>query len=289
MLEINTPTDVTKLAKFLETLNIEPSHHIGYCGQEAKEIEHTILHEFSDLDLEHSFAVATQQESIKAALGFDVDEEKRTIEVWGPFVLESEEYKETADALWSTLVAQLPFEIKTYSFFVDKQNFRTREYIREAGGLETGSHFILVAKKENYTAPSKDVIEYTPSYKASFEALHTMTFPDTYYNSNDILSRMNHLNRLFIAADDTKNIKGYVYVEAEPNLGEGTIEYIAVSPDFQKQGIGKQLVHAALHYLYSHGTIKEISLTVNSRSDEAIALYKSCNFEVKCELVAYRK
>lgn len=289
MLEINKPTDVTKLSKFLESLNLQPTHHIGYCGQDAKEIEHTILHEFSDLDLEHSFAVASQKETIKGALGFDIDEEKRTVEVWGPFVIDSEEYKEIADALWSTLVSQMPFEINTYEFFVDKKNFRTREYIRETGGVETGQHFILSAKKENFSTQSKEIIEYNPSYKASFEALHNTYFPDTYYNSTDILSRLDHQNRLFIVADDTENVKGYVYVEAEPSLGDGTIEYIAVSSDHRKQGIGTQLIHAALQYLFSYDTFTEITLSVSSGNDQALSLYKSCNFEIMCELKAYRK
>lgn len=147
MLEINKPTNLTKLSTFLETLNNQSIYHIGYCGLDAEEIKYTILHEFSDLDLEHSFAVASELDTIKGALGFDIDEEERTVEVWGPFVLEAEQYKETADAMWKHLVSKLPFEIKTFEFFVGKENFRTREYIRETGGVETGQHLILTAKK----------------------------------------------------------------------------------------------------------------------------------------------
>lgn len=289
MIEINKATDLTKLSTFLEILNNQAKHHIGYCGQDAKEIKHTLLYGFSDLDLEHSFAVASEQETIKGALGFDIDEEERTIEVWGPFVLESEQYKETADAMWNQLVQKLPFEIKAYEFFVGKENFRTREYIRETGGVETGQHFILTAKKEKFSTQDTKVVEYSTSYKDSFEALHTATFPETYYNSTEILSRLGKHNKLMVVADGTKNIKGYVYIEAEPSFSDGSIEYIAVSTDYQRQGVGSQLIHAALQYLFSYESITEITLSVSSGNDLALSLYKSCGFELKNELVAYRK
>lgn len=289
MVEIYKATNLTKLSAFLETLNNQAKHHIGYCGQDAEEIKYTILHEFSDLDLEHSFAVASEQDTIKGALGFDIDEEERTIEVWGPFVLESEQYKEIADGMWKYLVSKLPFEIKNFEFFVGKENFRTREYIRETGGVETGQHLILTANKESFFTKNTEVVEYDHSFKESFEALHTAIFPETYYDSSEILSRLDKHNKLMVVADGTKNIKGYVYVEAEPNFNDGSIEYIAVSTKYQKQGVGTQLLQAALQYLFSYESITEITLSVSSGNDQALGLYKSCGFGLKSELVAYRK
>ena len=48
-------------------------------------------------------------------------------------------------------------------------------------------------------------------------------------------------------------------------------------------------MQAALQYLFSYESITEITLSVSSGNDEAIGLYKSCGFDLKSELVAYRK
>ncbi|MBD7944502.1 N-acetyltransferase [Psychrobacillus sp. FSL K6-2684] len=290
MLKIKNPKDIHLLSEFLEKLNLQPEYHIGYCGVIAKEIEDTILHDFSDLDFEHSFVIATEHAIIKGALGFDVDEQLRTIEVWGPFVLASEEYREIADGMWNHLVSQMPFDVKSFQFFVHKENFLTREYIREKGGVEIGQHLILSIIKKNHSFPQNiKIIQYSPSFEDSFTALHTASFSNTYYNSSDILRRLDNKNKLFIFAEGLEKVKGYVYVEIESSQNNGSIEYIAVSSEYQKQGIGTQLIQSALNYLFSYDTIKEITLSVRAENDKALALYKSVGFELKYELIAYRK
>ena len=290
MLEIKNPNDICQLSEYLEKLNVQPEYHIGYCGVNAKEIEYTLLNNFSDLDFEHSFVIATENAIIKGALGFDVDEEKRIIEVWGPFVLVSEEYDEIANTMWNYLVSQMPFDIKYYQFFVRKENFRTREYIREIGGVENGQHLILTANKKNHSSPKHfEILPYSPPFEDSFRALHKASFSNTYYSSSDILIRLDNQNKLFILAEGTEKVKGYVYVEVEQSQSNGSIEYIAVSREYQKQGVGTQLIQFALNYLFSYDTIKEITLSVRAENEKALALYKSVGFELKYELIALKK
>lgn len=118
-------------------------------------------------------------------------------------------------------------------------------------------------------------------------ALHELAFPNTYYNSNQILSRISEDNQLFIIQDNN-DVKGYVYVEAVPLHGEGVIEYIAVSPEYRGQGIATKLMKAALHHLFSYEEIEEITLSVGANNKTAIALYKVSGFQIKHAMIAYK-
>ncbi|QFF99046.1 N-acetyltransferase [Psychrobacillus glaciei] len=285
---MNNVLDTEKLAHFLAEMNSEPKHHIGYCGSEEKEILHTLLHEFSDLDLSESFAVAYANDEIVGALGFDIDKESKSAEVWGPFIRDCPNFSMFANDLWEKLHELVPMEIKTYSFFVNKQNSNVWNFAVEKNAIEKGSHLILEALRHSFHNPKhKDIVKYKSSYKNTFFELHELAFPNTYYNAKEIVNRLDEDNLLLIMQDVDEKIKGYVYVEADPVHREGTIEYIAVSPSYRKQGIGKTLIRAALSHLFSYEEIKEVSLCVGSHNEKAIHLYQAAGFHKKHGLISF--
>ena len=172
---------------------------------------------------------------------------------------------------------------------MNEKNTLGRQFIENKNGIESGHHLILRADRNSLTGgQGTHHNNYDPSFHKSFSALHNLAFPNTYYSSEQILSRISEDNRLFII-QHTNEIKGYVYVEAIPLHGEGAIEYIAVSPDFRGQGIATKLMQAALHHLSSYETTKEITLSVETNNKAAIALYKSSGFQIKHTLIAYKK
>ena len=83
-------------------------------------------------------------------------------------------------------------------------------------------------------------------------------------------------------------LTGYVYIEAEPQHGDGSIEYIAVSDQFRKQGIGKKLLTFAVNQLFTYEEIEEITLCVNNKDESAIKLYQAVGFKVKHELIHFK-
>ena len=88
-IKITPPLDIGELAAFLAEVNNEPSLHIGYCGSEKESILHDLTHDFSDLDLASSFAVAYEGDIIVGAMGLDIDKDDLSAEVWGPFLKNS--------------------------------------------------------------------------------------------------------------------------------------------------------------------------------------------------------
>lgn len=286
---ISPPQNLMELAAFLEILNNEEISHIGYCGDNKKEIYDTLFNDFSDVPVEKSFVVAYEKGKIVGAFGLDIDEESKCAEVWGPFIKNTEDYLQIANDLWLALVNLIPFELNEYQFFVNEKNTLARQFIEFINGKETGNHLVLRGKRTCQPNGQVKFIEtYNSSFHKSFTALHDWAFSNTYYNSEQILKRISKENQLLITGDNNI-LKGYVYVEADPLHGEGAIEYIAVSPDFQRQGIAKELMKAALHHLFSYDGIKEITLSVEADNEAAIGLYLATGFQVVHRLIAYKK
>lgn len=287
--KIDSPIDIDRLSQFLEEMNNKPKTHIGYCGESKREIYHTLFNDFSDVELSKSFVVAYHNDEIIGALGFDIDEENKSAEVWGPFIKGEEGFHALAFDLWKKMNALAPLDIESYSFFVNKENMLTRQFVQNLGGMENGHHLILKAyRSDTKSVELSGVIKYESSNQESFVALHEATFPHTYYGADEILQRINKENQLLIMKHTDENMKGYVYVEADPENSEGTIEYIAVSSDYRKQGIGTKLMRTALDHLFSYDEITEVTLCVALANEKAIHLYKAAGFHVKHELISFK-
>lgn len=286
---ITPPHDIEELASFLAEVNNEPSQHIGYCGSDKDSILYDLTHDFSDLDLANSFAVAYEDGIIVGAMGLDIDMEDLSAEVWGPFLKNSGEDLEFAEDLFTQVISYSKIPVKSFFFFINKENKIGKEFVLNLGGIEKGNHYILQAKHDEFDEADREEIEkYETAFEDSFSDIHESVFPTTYYNAKKIISRLDEQNQLFIIKNGKTEIKGYVYVEAEPEHGQGSIEYVAVSDKFRKQGIGTKLIQAALNHLFSYESIKDVTLSVEKENEKAIHLYEAAGFKKKHELIDLR-
>ncbi|MDW0115961.1 N-acetyltransferase [Sporosarcina thermotolerans] len=284
-IEIESPRNSKDLAIYLANMNTQTSQHVGYCGESKEEIYDTLTSDFSDLDLENSFMVAYEKEEIVGAIGLDIDLEDRSAEVWGPFLSEAYIHTALVNELWEKVTALSASQVDRYNFFLNRENAYAKEFSISHGGESTGQHTVLVAKKNEWgRVVDEGVIEYDSAYEEGFEELHGQAFPSTYYSAQTIFERLSEQNQLFIATCGDQ-LTGYVYIEADPLHGEGSIEYIAVSDQFRKRGIGKKLLSFAVNQLFAYEEIEEISLCVDNENENAIRLYQAAGFGVKHELI----
>ena len=286
---INPPSDIRDLAVFLGKMNIDSSSHVGYCGEAEEGIYQTLLNDFSDLDLSQSFAVAYEKGRIVGAIGLDIDKADFSAEVWGPFISDKIDDPYVIDELLAAVISYSSIQLKHISFFLNKKNTRGKEFVLKHGGIEKGHHEILLARRDELGEVDVDEIEkYSPQYEQSFSELHKAAFPSTYYNAQEILSRQNEMNQLFIMTNGDQYIKGYVYIEAQPLHDVGSIEYIAVSNQNRKQGVGTRLIKYALVNLFLFKEIEKISLCVEKENERAIKLYRAAGFKMKHELIHFK-
>jgi hypothetical protein len=92
-ISIHSQANAEKLARFIKKINTKKSSHIGYCGVEKAEILDTLLNDFSDIKLEDSFMVAYRDDRMVGAVGFDVDLEEKTAEVWALLLMKGKNGK----------------------------------------------------------------------------------------------------------------------------------------------------------------------------------------------------
>lgn len=284
MIRMATEQDIEQLAHFLSSCNATSKHHIGYCGQDEREIESTLKQEFSDLPFENSMIIAIENEQIIASLGLDFDEDDQSAEVWGPFIKDDVSELLLLE-MWMKLCKQLPIPLEHPQFFINIDNAEAIAFAEKVGAKLRGHHYILHKERQNHVFASSESIHKLDSTNAeAFQKLHNIAFPNTYYDALSILSRLNE-NRIVFCYCDDEELKGYVYVEADAENGEGTIEYIAVDDRFRKQGLGRKLLMHGLDFLFTYDSIMEISLTVQKTELGAIHLYQSAGFDVHHELV----
>lgn len=282
---IESPRNNKDLAAFLSKMNTQASRHIGYCGESKEVIYDALTSEFSDLDLAKSFMVAYVKEEIVGAIGLDIDLEDRSAEVWGPFVSEAFTHTNLIDEIWGKVAALSASQVDQYNFFLNLENIYAKEFAVSQKGESKGQHTVLVAKRSyKIEFVGEGVGEYNSAFEDGFAVLHGQAFPSTYYSAQTVLGRLSEQNQLFIATSDDQ-LTGYVYIEVDPHHGEGSIEYIAVSDQFRRQGIGKKLLSFALDQLFAYEGIEKISLCVDNENEKAIGLYQAAGFKVKHELI----
>ncbi|MDG5472804.1 GNAT family N-acetyltransferase [Jeotgalibacillus sp. ET6] len=275
------------MGSFIAGLNKNPEQHTGYFGTEAKEVIDTLKTDFSDLACKDSFAVLKENGKIIAALGADWDQDSATGELWGPYSLASgEQWQKDASRLWRILQHKIN-QNGTWHGFYNVQNQQAIQWISLLGGkLKSREVILQVLPEELKPSEKESVEEFTELYTEEFKSLHLKVFPDSYFSSGDILSRKNDRNRLFVI-EKNQRLAGYVYVEANPSHNEGSIEYIAVNPEFRGMGMGEALLKRAAAFLFQDMNAKEISICVNAGNEAAIHLYKKVGFSEKHRLEFY--
>lgn len=286
-IQIRPAVNAAEAAKFLGTLNSHRTNHIGYCGEEEKEIRHTLEHDFSDTGFDQSFFIAESEGHIVGAVGFDIDSDDGIAEVWGPFVSEEQPFREVAAPMWSKALLSLD-GIREFQFFVNEENTDVSAMVGQLGGVHTGRHLILQAKKGEVPTGENPAVPAEEQHEAAFRSLHDDAFPGTYLSAAEILELRDDHHILLVIPDGEAGVKGYVYTEADPIHGEGSVEFLAVGEEYRGRGLAKKLLQAGLGELFRHESIRDVRLTVEADNEAAIGLYEAAGFGRLHRMNAYR-
>lgn len=94
----------------------------------------------------------------------------------------------------------------------------------------------------------------------------------------DIERKMQVQPELFFVGKSEGHIVATVMAGYEGH--RGWLNYVAVAPDSQKQGLGRQIVEHAIEKLRERGCPK-INLQVRASNREVIAFYESLSFQIE--------
>ncbi|MGG4396656.1 GNAT family N-acetyltransferase [Paenibacillus thiaminolyticus] len=269
--------DKRTLASFIAGLNRDPKHHVGYCGQEPDEIEHALEHEFSALD--EAFAVQVERGELVGALGLDIDAGGRSAEIWGPFLsCPQEQWQQRAMQLWHRMGNELAYQVDTFYGFYNEMNGNAQQWMMRLGAELKSTEVVLEGERSLHIRHAHPSVRELSSLRSGeFLRLHESVFPGTYRSGPDILERINE-NYCVFMYEDEEGLQGYIYVEREPEFGEGRIEFIAVAPSARGRGIGAALIQRGLGYLFEDPRIEKITLCVRADNEQALRLYRNAGF-----------
>lgn len=282
--KIEKVKDLEELCHFLAELNKQKKSHIGYCGENVEEIYQTLKEDFVRDDGDITFLVARNNRGkIVAAIGFDID--NRSAEVWGPFNLTSS--VKLQHQLWDQLVNENP-TVQVFNFFINKENTRQQSFMNELKTKQTGEHLILEINEQNFEKVKKikSTIFKQSDFQA-FEKLHNQAFPYTYYDAKTITERLSNECILKLLKTEGNELQGYAYFEIDTEMADASLEYIAISPKVQNQGLGTILLKEILTEMFSYAQIKGIKLCVDNTNSQANHVYMKVGFEPKDILISY--
>ncbi|WP_156858056.1 GNAT family N-acetyltransferase [Oceanobacillus sp. AG] len=289
MIKIQRHPKLADVAAFISRLNSNLEHHIGYCGKKMDEIFNTLEEDFGDIPARESFFIATESDKVVGVCGFDADNERGKAEIWGPFVDHADALK-VSNLLWESTIKEIPNTIQTVSLFPDNHNLMVVDLANRYSFDSVSKETILTCSKQSFRRVNNDnVIPLISEHYSSLIKLHNQIFPNSYLTGTEMVDGLSETSTVFGAVDEHGNLLGYLYTEAEPEFGEGSIEFFGVTPLVRNKGLGTSLLAKGLEWLFTFPSIEEVTLCVQSDNSKAIRLYKRLGFQIEHQLTFFEK
>ncbi|GAA0319978.1 GNAT family N-acetyltransferase [Bacillus carboniphilus] len=293
--------NIEVIGKYIATLNGAMENHIGYFGTDPSDIE-DVLKEILEDEESLIFIATGSLDAIEVAevvlegadegfdmrpllgvLVLDVDSERKWVEVMGPF---SESVSDVVfTRLWEEALNVIG-EGYRYQLFFHEENVSLLRFAGRHGFSFKGNE--LIYEIRDYESKGHKLTLLADEDKEVFVALHNAVFPRTYYDGNEILERVDENQQLFVHYSEQGTLIGYVYIEADPLMQDGSVEFVGVHADYRKQGIGRELLGKALEWFFvERGFTGLVTLCVNEDLKGAQNLYEAVGFERKKMLLTY--
>ncbi|KGX92269.1 hypothetical protein N781_17450 [Pontibacillus halophilus JSM 076056 = DSM 19796] len=283
---IGMPT-VLEVAQFIEEMNSSRRTHIGFCGDRHEEIMDALLQDFTDVIWSDAFVGVKEHGEWVAMCGIDFDETRGLGEIWGPFA--KDESFHSYDKLISVLLHNFPKKLHRVMVFPDIQNESVNSWAEQRGYTKLSEELIWTCTSEGYQSHQHELMltEYKDVYYNALVSLHDKLFENAYLSGDEMVNGFNEKHNIFLVVEHGQPV-GYVYVEASPEHGEASIEFIGVESNHRHKGYGRVLLHGALDWAFQQG-VSEVTLCVSMHNEGAMSLYEKVGFRRSSHLIAWSK
>ena len=236
------------------------------------------------------FVAAFENDQLVGTVGCEWDEETGRGWLRGPFVVAgSGDWDEITAVLLQEIFSELPSAIHCLDTFLNVANEQGNHLY-----LANGFHQIRLIHVYVALPPQKPFVfsssckSLSPQQMKKFIALHDSIFPQAHITGERIVEKLDDDHRVFVVTDDDE-LLGYLYAIIEEEMHEGFVDYLGVRRDARGQGIGQQLLHTALHWIFEAKKMSQAGLVVNDDLTNARSLYEKVGFELKYTGVHTRK
>ena len=290
MLEIRItlcdPASFEAMIAFIAGINGNAEDHIGFFDTANDDIARSLR--ALTLPVEEGFRLAIQDGQIAGVLGIEADPEIGRAWIYGPLVRHPQ-WMAVADLLYAAALPAVPPGIHQQQMFCDGRNRSCRDFATRHGfDLLNESAMMALCRADLDRVPHATALPIDERYYDQFRGLHPRLMPNTYFTAQQILDRLGADSHLLIAAQGDR-LLGYVSFQAGPGVAEAFIDFVAVAEPARGQGLGTQLVAAAVHRAFESPGIDVIRLTVNASNLPALRLYERLAFCAERTMVGFEK
>ena len=282
--------DFEIISKLIADQNKNPETHCiqSDTGDDYRSIQNEIAR--LDLDSGICFVIAFQNNQLIGTLGCELDEELGRGWLRGPFVIaNTEDWENVAASLFQGLQNTLPSTIHWLDSFLNIANERGNNFYLTNGFKQLRLVHVYVAKTPGNPLGLSNPCEALNSNQTqNFITLHESIFPRTYATGQRILDKLGDHHQVFVYTQ-ADEILGYLYAAIDEDSGGGSVEFLGVREDARGNGIGRQLLQTALHWLFEVNKLPQVTLVVNDNLTNARSLYESVGFRLKYTGVHTRK
>jgi RimJ/RimL family protein N-acetyltransferase len=276
------------VAQFIAGLNQRAEHHIGYLGDTVESVTCELRELWRPA---HEVTLAAFDGArLAGVLALDADEQVGRSWLLGPFVAH-DDWGMVADRLFDALLPLVPAVAGEAELFCNAANLRCIAFAERHGFTSYKDALIMQLDRADWHGePAEDVDSPPPHWHAALIALHEATFPNTYYTGSQLLERIAASpDRRLFAVGDASGLRGYLYAERSPELGEASLEFVGVAPRARRRGSGRQLARAMLAWAFAAPSVEQVHLTVEPGNHAAVRLYEQLGFRRLQEMRSFRK
>jgi ribosomal protein S18 acetylase RimI-like enzyme len=282
--------DLDRISTFISHLQHEKESVIGYFDQTPEEIK-VYLKKLEPGWID-STLMLVEKEKIIGIIIAEFDIELHRAWIHGPMIdlTDQLQWESQANELYVNLLKFIPPEINDYELYGESLNVNLRKLAGKFGYKTTEPSCVLSFSRGKIA--NLPILSGKPIKEENFDQFkkyHSEIFPNTYYSGQQILNMVNETNQVLIESQNGDLI-GFINGKLEKSTNQGYIEFVGVKKSSRRQGTGRKLVIAILHWLFdTFRQINEVKLTVSEKNTSAFNLYTSIGFVVEQSLQGYRK
>jgi ribosomal protein S18 acetylase RimI-like enzyme len=277
------PSDLDAVVALIVELQADPVHHIGYLDAEPG----AVAEQLAALEPEgiggHLVAVdergdgGLDEGDPVGFLGLEWDIEPPRVWLHGPMVTDIDRWDAIADALYAAGLARLPPTVTEQELFHDARSDRLAAFAARHGFTRASASAVLEHPLTGLPSiEMSDGVSIAPLAardRAAVASLHDIAFPGAHLPGH----RLGDGERQHVlVAHRGPLVVGYAVLERQFD-GEGYLDFLAVTPDERRTGIGAALVVAAMRWCRAQGCAS-IHLTVREENHTARDLYDRLGF-----------
>jgi ribosomal protein S18 acetylase RimI-like enzyme len=276
--------DLDSLAHFIAVRNADPRSRCLMLPVIEEDIRGDMA-EFNEEAHVH-FVVAEESGELVGTAACDWDRDQGRGWIIGPYT--AAPHQDLRSPLFDALEGILPEGVTWLDSFTDIANEEMYAFYLERGFSLYKRSQIYTAKRDVAEIGSKSPELLRDALRDQFLDLHKISFPTAPESGAKLLEKRGGQTPLFAMAEGAK-LLGYLAAHLNDAPREGYVNYLAVAPEEQGKGYGRQLLKSALHWFFEDMDMPQATLVVEDANAGARHLYESSGFQLKYEGVSTRR